>query len=52
MGNFKATEGKISDSRELDLLPLTGPNSIIGRAVVLHAEEDDCADAGSAGAYV
>lgn len=42
MGNWTAVSGVIQMSKTLDLLQLTDINSIIGRAVVLHAGEDDC----------
>jgi len=41
-GNWQATGGVISGSKSLDLMGLTGNNSIIGRAVILHQLTDDC----------
>lgn len=42
MGNWTVTAGAISQTKSLDIITLTGPNSIIGRAVVLHGVADDC----------
>jgi Cu-Zn family superoxide dismutase len=42
MGSWTATAGAITQSKTLDLLTLTGGTSIIGHAVVLHANPDDC----------
>lgn len=42
MGNIEGSEDEISTrSYEDEVLNLNGPNSIIGHAVVIHAEEDD-----------
>jgi len=50
-GNWQATAGVISATKSLDLMGLTADNSVIGRAVVLHALTDDCgpANLGNAG---
>ncbi len=42
MGNWTVTGGEISQNKSLDIITLTGGNSIIGRAVVLHGVADDC----------
>jgi len=42
MGNWTAVNGAIQQNNNFDLLTLTGNNSIIGRAVVVHAAADDC----------
>jgi len=41
-GNWEAVGGVISGNKTLDLMGLTLGNSIIGRAVVLHQQTDDC----------
>lgn len=53
MGNWDVSaDGKIIQEKELDLLTLTGDNSIIGRAVVLHNNTDDCVTVPSSGARI
>lgn len=43
MGNWKASSGEISLSKDFDLLALTGEKaSILGRSVILHAKRDNC----------
>jgi len=43
MGNvFIDEHGETNVTKLLTLLPLAGPNSIIGHAVVLHSGVDDC----------
>jgi Cu-Zn family superoxide dismutase len=43
MGNWTVASGRISgQTKELDIIALTGSGSIIGRAVVLHGVSDDC----------
>lgn len=42
MGNWNATGGVINQTKTFDKLILTGPNSIIGRAVIVHSGVDDC----------
>jgi Cu-Zn family superoxide dismutase len=43
MGNWTVSAGGvISQQKTLDLLTLTGGNSILGRAVILHQNFDDC----------
>jgi len=43
MGNWKATGGQISVSKDFDLLQLAGRNaSILGHSVILHAKSDNC----------
>jgi Cu-Zn family superoxide dismutase len=49
-GNWQATGGNIVGSKTLDLLTLTGVNSIVGRGVIVHAATDDCAIIASSGA--
>ena len=41
-GSWTASAGVIAQEKQLDLLTLSGTNSIIGRAVVLHALPDSC----------
>jgi len=43
MGNWNANAGSISQTKSFDIMQLTGDNSIIGRAVVVHSGTDDCA---------
>mmetsp|Transcript_15677 Transcript_15677/g.17431 ORF Transcript_15677/g.17431 Transcript_15677/m.17431 type:complete len:448 (-) Transcript_15677:9-1352(-) len=52
MGNWNVVSGNIFQQKTLDLLPLTGPQSIVGRAVILHSQVDDCVSqpTGNAGA--
>jgi len=51
MGSWTSANNRISQEKSLDLLALSGVNSIIGRSVVLHAMEDSCTgDSGDAGA--
>jgi len=53
MGNWDVSaDGKIIQEKVLDLLTLTGDNSIIGRAVVLHNNTDDCVTVPSSGARI
>lgn len=42
-GNWDKVNGSINMTKSLDLLALTGGESIIGRAVILHETTDDCA---------
>jgi len=43
MGNIKADRnGKAKLNKVFSHLKLRGPSSIIGRAVIVHAKEDDC----------
>jgi len=42
MGNWQATAGSIQAVKVLDLLQLDGIDSIIGRAVIVHSQVDDC----------
>jgi len=42
MGNWQVTSGRILQSKVLNLLALSGDFSIIGRAVELHQQFDDC----------
>jgi len=51
MGNWETTNGVINMTKSLNLLELTGNNSIIGRAVIFHNLTDDCntANTGNAG---
>jgi len=49
MGSFQATNGVIVATKTLDLLQLTGNVSIVGRAVVLHQDFDDCVNVSSYG---
>ncbi|KAI0518706.1 superoxide dismutase [Cu-Zn] 4A [Dendrobium catenatum] len=47
LGNVKAGEDGTATVEVSDLqIPLTGPNSIIGRAVVVHADPDDLGKGG------
>lgn len=54
MGNFLATSTGIVGFKTLDLLTLSGNYSIIGRAVVLHMNQDNCTipPTGGAGNYI
>jgi len=51
MGNWWVDEnGSISESKNIsDMISLSGNNSIIGRAVVIHSATDDCGTASSSG---
>eukprot|EP00029_Vermamoeba_vermiformis_P000996 TRINITY_DN11165_c0_g1_i1.p1 TRINITY_DN11165_c0_g1~~TRINITY_DN11165_c0_g1_i1.p1 ORF type:complete len:390 (-),score=89.77 TRINITY_DN11165_c0_g1_i1:74-1243(-) len=50
MGNWMVKDdGTLTASKELDLLTLTGPTSIIGLGVVLHNLTDDCYNISSSG---
>jgi len=50
MGNWDVdVDGNIDANKTLNLLTLTGANSIIGRAVVIHNATDNCAVTTSAG---
>jgi Cu-Zn family superoxide dismutase len=50
MGNWMVKpDGTISESKELNLLTLTGTHSIIGLGVVLHNLTDDCTEITSSG---
>ncbi|KAL6071616.1 Superoxide dismutase [Cu-Zn], variant 2 [Balamuthia mandrillaris] len=42
MGNWTAVQRRITEDRDLDLLELTGEDSILGRSVVVHERADDC----------
>jgi len=42
MGNWQATAGVINATKTFDKLILTGPNSIIGRGLIVHSGIDDC----------
>jgi len=42
MGNWTLASGRIDQTKELDIITLTGSGSIIGRAVVVHSLADDC----------
>jgi len=44
MGNWNLVNGRIQQTKVLDLITLTGDGSIIGRGVVLHGETDSCAN--------
>jgi len=49
-GNWQVdAQGTIAASKDLNLLTLTGANSIIGLAVVVHNMTDNCTDISSAG---
>eukprot|EP01088_Endostelium_zonatum_P002070 TRINITY_DN1249_c0_g1_i1.p1 TRINITY_DN1249_c0_g1~~TRINITY_DN1249_c0_g1_i1.p1 ORF type:complete len:404 (+),score=110.09 TRINITY_DN1249_c0_g1_i1:92-1303(+) len=54
MGNFQATTTTITGSKYLNFLALSGNFSIIGRAVVLHMNQDNCTvpPTGGAGNYI
>jgi len=55
MGNFLATSTGIIGTKSLNLLTLSGNYSIIGRAVVLHMNQDNCTNIppnGGAGNYI
>jgi len=52
-GNWDVTEdGTIKSSKVLDLLALRGGKSIIGMAVIIHSQTDDCANTASSGARI
>jgi len=42
MGNWTLTNGRIDQTKQLDIITLNGSGSIIGRGVVLHGVPDDC----------
>eukprot|EP01116_Phalansterium_solitarium_P004003 TRINITY_DN1487_c0_g1_i1.p1 TRINITY_DN1487_c0_g1~~TRINITY_DN1487_c0_g1_i1.p1 ORF type:complete len:442 (-),score=161.05 TRINITY_DN1487_c0_g1_i1:217-1542(-) len=42
MGNWQVVDGVLNETKTLDLLTLTGPNSILGRGVIFHQNPDDC----------
>jgi Cu-Zn family superoxide dismutase len=53
MGNWNVSaDGMIDEVNSFDLLALAGDNSIIGRAVVLHINTDNCTDVSSAGGRI
>ena len=42
LGNVEVqADGSVLEEMELDMLSLSGPNSILGKAVILHAQADD-----------
>jgi len=49
LGNWTFTGGSLNETRDFDLLALTGENSIIGRGIVVHAETDNCVTVASSG---
>lgn len=42
LGNIEITNGTGRLDVTTDLLTLSGPNSVVGKAIILHANEDDC----------
>jgi Cu-Zn family superoxide dismutase len=42
LGNIEITNGAGRIDVTTDLLTLSGPNSVVGKAIILHANEDDC----------
>lgn len=42
LGNIEITNGTGRADVTTDLLTLSGPNSVVGKAIILHANEDDC----------
>eukprot|EP00026_Physarum_polycephalum_P001148 Phypoly_transcript_01149.p1 GENE.Phypoly_transcript_01149~~Phypoly_transcript_01149.p1 ORF type:complete len:1164 (-),score=154.84 Phypoly_transcript_01149:17-3508(-) len=52
MGNWDVQDGGITQGKYLDLLALSGNNSIIGRGVILHEKMDDCMNAANSGARI
>jgi Cu-Zn family superoxide dismutase len=42
LGNIEVTGGTGHLETTTTLLTLTGPNSVVGKAIILHAGEDDC----------
>jgi len=43
MGNWAVdSTGAVNQNKTLDLISLNGANSVIGRAIVIHANTDDC----------
>jgi Cu-Zn family superoxide dismutase len=49
MGNWQATGGVIDQSKVINFLPVTGMFTIVGHAVILHANEDECTNATTTG---
>jgi Cu-Zn family superoxide dismutase len=53
LGNWKATAGAISLSKDFTNITLDGSStSVVGRAVVLHANQDDCMNISSSGGRI
>ncbi|PRP83212.1 ras-related protein Rab-11B-like [Planoprotostelium fungivorum] len=53
MGNWNVdANGAVLETKVLDLLPLTGDQSVIGLAVVVHNQTDDCLNISSAGSRI
>jgi len=49
-GNWNvSSNGTIMESKELNLIELSGPLSIIGRALIIHSNTDDCMNETSSG---
>jgi len=42
LGNIQVTNGKGDLEFTTNLLSLTGPNTVVGKAIILHAKADDC----------
>lgn len=42
LGNVQVTEGAGHAEITTNLLSLSGPNSVVGKAIILHAKADDC----------
>lgn len=42
LGNIEITNGAGRADVTTDLLTLSGPHSVVGKAIILHANEDDC----------
>jgi len=51
LGSWTVTNGRISQTKVLDLLTLSGSTSIVGRGVILHDIADPC-DSSSTGARI